>query len=241
MTDAYGDALVAAVYEVEYGPLEGDVAWFARHSEGDRLLVLGCGTGRVARRLAEGRRKVTGLDLSPAMLAVARRKAPDLTWVAGDMRDFDLGRFDEIVIPNGGFAFLPTRADQASSLAACRRALKVGGALSIDLPMPDFGRWAQPHTPERTAWEGRIDDRPVRRTRESHRSLARQRLDLIDRYYVDDALATTSALRLRIMLPAELEWMLEASGFWVDRIVGDYANGPIRDGAPRILARAVAG
>ncbi|MCA9488511.1 MAG: class I SAM-dependent methyltransferase [Myxococcales bacterium] len=241
MTDAYGDALVAAVYEVEYGPLEGDVAWFSRHSDGDRLLVLGCGTGRVARRLAGGRRRVTGLDRSPAMLEVARRIAPSLDWIVGDMRDFTLGSYDEIIVPNGGFSFLPTRADQASCLTSCRRALKVGGSLTIDLPMPDFGRWAQAHTPERDAWEGRLDDRVVRRTRETTRSLARQRLDLLDRYYVDDRLVTTSALRLRVMLPSELEWMLEASGFWVDRLVGDYGGTAIRDGSPRILARAVAG
>jgi SAM-dependent methyltransferase len=52
---------------------------------GSRLLDAGCGTGRVAARLAELGHHCLGVDVDASMLAVARHAAPDLTWVAGDL------------------------------------------------------------------------------------------------------------------------------------------------------------
>jgi SAM-dependent methyltransferase len=52
---------------------------------GTRVLDAGCGTGRVAIRLAELGYHVVGVDVDESMLAVARRTAPDLTWVQGDL------------------------------------------------------------------------------------------------------------------------------------------------------------
>jgi len=50
-----------------------------------RILDAGCGTGRVAIRLAELGYATVGVDLDPKMLDVARRHAPDLVWVQGDL------------------------------------------------------------------------------------------------------------------------------------------------------------
>ena len=54
---------------------------------GARVLDAGCGTGRVAIRLAEQGFVVVGLDVDDSMLAVAREQAPGLTWVLGDLAD----------------------------------------------------------------------------------------------------------------------------------------------------------
>jgi SAM-dependent methyltransferase len=54
---------------------------------GARVLDAGCGTGRVGIRLAELGYDVVGVDVDDSMLAVARRTAPDLTWVKGDLAD----------------------------------------------------------------------------------------------------------------------------------------------------------
>ncbi|MCB9761638.1 MAG: methyltransferase domain-containing protein [Alphaproteobacteria bacterium] len=232
-------AQVAELYELEYGRLEADVAFYARNGTGGPLLVGGCGTGRVARRLATDR-KVTGVDRSAAMLAVARRLAPELRWVQADLRDFDEHGFSEVILPNAAFSFLATRADQQRCLERCHAALKEGGLLTIDVPMPAFHLWSIRDGPERLAWAGALPDgRPVRRTRQTRRFLAEQRLELTDRFYIDDRLVHTSALRLRVFLPSEAEWMLEASGFAVDEILGDYSGGRLQDGSPRILVRAL--
>jgi SAM-dependent methyltransferase len=56
-------------------------------SPGARVLDAGCGTGRVAIRLAEQGFGVVGLDVDDSMLAVAREQAPGLSWVLGDLAD----------------------------------------------------------------------------------------------------------------------------------------------------------
>src|SRR5882757_10954674 len=54
---------------------------------GSRVLDAGCGTGRVAIRLAELGYDCVGVDLDASMLAVARRAAPELTWILADLSD----------------------------------------------------------------------------------------------------------------------------------------------------------
>ncbi|MGN6634445.1 MAG: class I SAM-dependent methyltransferase [Oryzihumus sp.] len=55
-----------------------------------RILDAGCGTGRVAIRLAELGYDCVGTDVDPSMLAVARRTAPALPWVLADLATLDL-------------------------------------------------------------------------------------------------------------------------------------------------------
>lgn len=50
-----------------------------------RVLDAGCGTGRVAIRLADLGYDTVGVDLDPTMLEVARKHAPGLVWVHGDL------------------------------------------------------------------------------------------------------------------------------------------------------------
>ena len=70
---------------------------------GARVLDAGCGTGRVAIRLAEQGFHVVGLDVDESMLAVAREQAPDLEWVLADLAETgrvlgDAPPFDLVVL-----------------------------------------------------------------------------------------------------------------------------------------------
>ncbi|MBU7600390.1 class I SAM-dependent methyltransferase [Streptomyces sp. P38-E01] len=56
---------------------------------GSRVLDAGCGTGRVMIRLAELGYDCVGVDLDASMLAVARRRAPELPWVRADLATLD--------------------------------------------------------------------------------------------------------------------------------------------------------
>src|SRR5436190_334608 len=47
----------------------------------DSVLDAGCGTGRMAQELAQRGVAVVGVDLDGDMLAVARRRAPEVPWV----------------------------------------------------------------------------------------------------------------------------------------------------------------
>ncbi|HET6858514.1 MAG TPA: class I SAM-dependent methyltransferase [Streptomyces sp.] len=54
-----------------------------------RVLDAGCGTGRIAIRLAELGHGCTGVDVDASMLAVARRAAPAQEWLLGDLAQLD--------------------------------------------------------------------------------------------------------------------------------------------------------
>ncbi|MGH2687133.1 MAG: class I SAM-dependent methyltransferase [Actinomycetota bacterium] len=71
------------------------------------VLDAGCGTGRVAVELARRGLDVVGVDLDPGMLDTARRKAPDLAWVEGDLAAVQLTRsFDCVVLAGNVMIFL---------------------------------------------------------------------------------------------------------------------------------------
>ncbi len=105
---AFDDA--ASSYDQDFtdsviGRLQRDAVW--RHMEplfprGARLLDLGCGTGDDAVRFAKQGVEVDGLDVSPAMVALARRRA-DAEGVAETARfeSLPLERLDEF--PDCGY------------------------------------------------------------------------------------------------------------------------------------------
>jgi demethylmenaquinone methyltransferase / 2-methoxy-6-polyprenyl-1,4-benzoquinol methylase len=97
---------------------------------GDRVLDACCGTGDLAvAARAAGAGEVVGLDFSEPMLERARRKAPELEFVRGDVLalPFDDGSFDAAVV---GFGIRNVE-DLAGGLRELRRVLRPGGRVGI--------------------------------------------------------------------------------------------------------------
>ena len=107
------------------------------HGEADRamaymprsVLDAGCGTGRVAIELARRGVDVVGVDLDPQMLAVARRKAPLLEWVLGDLAEVDLGRPFDVVLAAGNVMTFLTPGTEEAVVGRLTRHLSPGGLL----------------------------------------------------------------------------------------------------------------
>lgn len=130
----------ARLYALVHDGSPGDVGFYRRLcEEGERVLELGCGTGRVSRALAEMGFEVVGLEADPGMLAEARAHPhPRLTVVEGDMADFTLpGRFDRILVPFTGLYCLPSEAALDGCLAAVARHLAPGGLFAFDAYQAD--------------------------------------------------------------------------------------------------------
>ena len=96
---------------------------------GDRVLDACCGTGDLALACARIGGKVTGLDFSERMLERARRKAPALQWVRGDLLSlpFEDASFDAATI---GFGIRNVE-DVELALRELRRVLAPDGRLGI--------------------------------------------------------------------------------------------------------------
>src|SRR3954453_6811917 len=93
--------------------------------QGGCVLELGCGTGHKLIPIASDGHPCVGLELSPQMLAEARRKAGErgveMEWVQGDMREFDLGRrFDLVLIAANSLLHL----HRAEDVVACFRSVR---------------------------------------------------------------------------------------------------------------------
>jgi SAM-dependent methyltransferase len=96
-----------------------------------RVLDAGCGTGRVAIELDRRGHQVVGVDLDPEMLAVARAKAPHLTWVEADLADptLDLGQSFDTVVLAGNVLIFVTPGTEGAVIAGLARHLRPGGRL----------------------------------------------------------------------------------------------------------------
>jgi demethylmenaquinone methyltransferase/2-methoxy-6-polyprenyl-1,4-benzoquinol methylase len=96
---------------------------------GDDVLDACCGTGDLAVAGARRGGQVTGLDFSERMLERARRKAPELEWIRGDVlaMPFGDGSFDAVTV---GFGARNVE-DLQGALVELRRVLRAGGRLGI--------------------------------------------------------------------------------------------------------------
>jgi ubiquinone/menaquinone biosynthesis methyltransferase len=104
---------------------------------GDTALDLACGTGDIAVRLQRAGARVTGIDLTHRMLAMAARKpgSGDIGWVCGDMLALPVpDRSQDIVTAGYGLRNVP---DLSRALQEVRRVLRPGGRfLSLDFTLP---------------------------------------------------------------------------------------------------------
>ncbi len=95
-------------------------------------LDVACGTGRHLELLRRYYR-VTGVDLSPAMLRIARRRLPGVRLLQSNMESLHLGeRYDVVSCLFSAIGYLRTRAALARAFAAFVSHLQPGGVLLID-------------------------------------------------------------------------------------------------------------
>ncbi len=137
----------------------GHLVRFAGVRGGQAVLDVATGTGVVAITAARAGARVTGLDLTPELLAQARESAPiaglnDITWKEGDAEDlpFPDGTFD-VVLSQFGHMFAPRPEVVTRELL---RVLKPGGRLAFATWPPETfvgrsfslsGRYVPPPAP----------------------------------------------------------------------------------------------
>jgi SAM-dependent methyltransferase len=103
----------------------------------DRVLDVGCGGGRYARALARRGLRVTGVDLSEDLLAVARTASPHLPgkpdYLRRDARHLPFARqFRAAISMFTSFGYFDDRADDLAIFRGVARALVPGGRFLVD-------------------------------------------------------------------------------------------------------------
>ena len=94
------------------------------------LLHLACGAGCQDFTFKQ-HFNVTGVDISAQMLRIARETNPEVVYLHGDMRGFDLGRrFDAVAIPDS-IDYAKTLPELAKTIKAACRHLRPGGVLLV--------------------------------------------------------------------------------------------------------------
>jgi ubiquinone/menaquinone biosynthesis C-methylase UbiE len=103
-----------------------------KHTNGNALLDVACGTGTHAGLLSKYY-KVEGTDLNAAMLKVARKKHPDIRFTRADMRNIDLSRqFDIVTCLFSAIGYMKTKVELQKAVKSMSRHLLPGGVLLIE-------------------------------------------------------------------------------------------------------------
>jgi SAM-dependent methyltransferase len=163
-------------HDVECGSYAVDLPLWEELAErcGGPVLELGCGTGRVALRLARRGHRVYGLDRDPELLNVFADRAADLgpngvgegsvadpeprvVPVQADARSFELADSVALALaPTHLLQLLPSPAERGECLRSVAAALRPGGlfAASIieEMPEPDGAPPPLPDVREVDGW-----------------------------------------------------------------------------------------
>lgn len=189
------------------------------------VLDMTCGTGSQVFYLAERGYEIVGSDFSPALLDIARKKAKEMnrniTFMDGDMRKVNAGKFDAVITIFNAIGHL-TKVDFEQALQNIHANLKDDGIYIFDIfnlrAITDNNIGNFTHHIESTV-------NGIRILNSQHSEIDRENGLLIshDRYTISKKESEpeiyTNSFSLQIYTPEELQAMLENNGF---RVIEQY-------------------
>jgi SAM-dependent methyltransferase len=234
------------LYDWLYDDFEDDVPMYVSFAKPHTtVLECGIGTGRIAIPLAESGKIVYGIDNSQAMLQLLERKLSNcpqaiqdrIHYQLADMRDFDLGRtFSLIYVPFSTFNYLMLMEDQKASLRSFQKHLEPQGTLVLELLSYSlYPGWLENEPVMRKVKEG-LDTETgsfIEMWKTGNFDSARQ-IATENRYFrfhnSSGELEKEEFVfwQNRFFFLGEIQLLLEATGFEITNIYGDFKFGPYR-------------
>jgi SAM-dependent methyltransferase len=198
-----------------------------------RILDLPCGQGRHAIELARRGYQVTGVDLSPYMLGVAKQRADaagvQVRWLTGDMREPLRGeRFDLVLNLFTSFGYFDDEADDQKVVAAAAATVAPGGRFLLEVingerVMGNFQEREWFTIGQTAVMERRSLDKGARRM-------------VVERTVSSKDGDDTSVHAVRLYRGSEVEAMLKAAGFGRIDLYGEWDGAPLTSDSLRVLA-----
>jgi SAM-dependent methyltransferase len=246
-SESYDEYMVIAElydYVVPYRE-RADVGFFvqAARDSGGPVLEVGSGTGRVLIPTARAGIEITGLDLSPHMLAVCRESLKAelqevqsrVRLVEADMRRFELGQtFNLVTLPFRPFQHLTTVEEQLACLGCLHRHLRDNGKLILDIFNPKLESLVDTNFGKEMADEPEFSLPDGRKVIRRHSVLSRDTANQIN--YVELVHYVThpdgrqerlvQAFPMRYLFKFEAEHLLSRAGFTVEQLYADYDKSP---------------
>jgi SAM-dependent methyltransferase len=234
----YRDPTLAQFYDLENGWADDLDYCFGLAAGARSVLDLGCGTGQLAARLAEGLDMV-GVDPAAAMLEIARARpgGEGVTWVRSDAQALRLDqRFDLVLLTGHAFQVFLTDDDQRAALATIARHLAPAGRFVFDSRNPAAREWREwgPEASRRTVAHPSLG--PIEAWNEATQDPATGIVTYKTHYRVVSSGELFSASsRIRFTDQQVLAARLEDAGLAVDRWLGDWRGGAFASDSREII------
>jgi SAM-dependent methyltransferase len=203
------------------------------HDPTRRVLDVGCGSGRHSISFAKRRYKtVTGIDLSPTLLAEARKQAAKhhlpIHFFEKDMRDIPDGPFDLAVNLFTSFGYFDSDEDNASVIKnVAQKLVRSEGWFVIDFLN---SHWVRTHLvahDERVAPNGMH----VEQTRWIENGRIEKRLLIRNSIEASEYIESVKLFEL-----SDFERMFKDGGLTLMHLFGNYRGAPFeRDTSPRLI------
>lgn len=241
----------AQFYDLDTEEIQDDLPFWvslARRTGGP-VLEVACGTGRVLVPVAAAGFDVVGVDVSPAMLAIAREKVATarvtqrVELVQADALRLALGReFPLAIVALNSFGHFSEDGEPELALDRLREHLRPGGLLALDLTNPVPGAFG-----ETTGVVIHDYTRPGPRPGWQTVKLRSQALDPIDQIVDVSAIydevgpggevrRTLASFVLRYFYRNELRLLFERAGLELEATYGDYELGALVERSDRLIA-----
>ncbi|MEA2559340.1 MAG: hypothetical protein QOH06_844 [Acidobacteriota bacterium] len=228
-------------YDAELSDRGDEDFWVRMAGEppGCRVLELGAGTGRATRHLAKKAARVVASELSPELIAEARRKLhrlPNVHLLAADMRELSLQeKFDLIAAVDDPFVHLTEDEDRDRAFAVVAEHLAPGGRFVLDaawFPPEDREDAAGGLLKEHATEDGKLCVREIWHCDPDTRLCTAHY-----EYRQDGKLAAEASFPGRLWSVEELEDRARAAGLRISRLWGDYDRRTWdRATSPRLIA-----
>jgi SAM-dependent methyltransferase len=244
------ERLYAEIYDVSVFDWPGELDFYGdlagqSPTSSNGVLEVGCGTGRITIPLARRGVNVAGLDVSRAMLDIARQKSgsmKNIEWILGDMRSFDLGRiFDLVIVPGHSFQFMLTPGEQTGCLVSIRKHLAPNGRLVVHVDHQDVAWLSQAAGPKQGVVDLKVEvshpetGHTIRTMRawayetSTQTATSRTIWEIVGQDGQILERLEREPVRLHCAFRFEMEHLFGLTGYQIDAVYGDFVGHPLRD------------